>query len=209
MLNGSKEFCQEFMTDVRIPEEDRLGEVDDGWTIGIRWLFHERSFAMSPYIVRPGGGSDFRAATDDALVQLARRSGRIDDPLARDKIGEVRADTLVGREAGKRIVQAMRTGHLNEQGAALSRLLSGVNGTRQSTYAFDIAGSAAITWAAEDRDLGQRGIAFLSRQAGQIGGGTTEMARNVISERVLGMPRERDDSRDIPFRDVRKGPTNR
>jgi alkylation response protein AidB-like acyl-CoA dehydrogenase len=210
MLNGSKEFCQEFMTDVRIPEDDRLGEVDQGWTIGIRWLFHERSFALSPYIVRPGGGGEFAApGGEDGLVRLAQRSGRVDDPIVRDKIGEVRADGLVAQAAGQRIIQGMRTGHLNDQGAALSRLMSGVNGTRQITYAFDIAGDAGVAWDHDDDDLGERGTAFLSRQAGQIGGGTTEMARNVISERVLGMPRERDDSREIPFREVRKSPTNR
>jgi alkylation response protein AidB-like acyl-CoA dehydrogenase len=209
MLSGSKEFCQEFMTDVRIPEEDRLGDVDDGWTIGIRWLFHERSFAMSPYIVRPGGGDMMTGGSEDLLVRLARKSGRISDQVVRDKIGEVRADGLVARAAGKRIAQAMQSGHLNDQAAALSRLLSGVNGTRHSTYAFDIAGPSGVAWDEDDADLGQRGLAFLSRQAGEIGGGTTEMARNVISERVLGMPRERDDSRDIPFRDVAKGPTNR
>ena len=42
MLNGSREFCQEFLTDVRVPDGDRIGEVDDGWTVGIRWMFHER-----------------------------------------------------------------------------------------------------------------------------------------------------------------------
>ena len=51
MLGGGREFCQEFFTDVRIPDADRIGDVDDGWTVGIRWLFHERSFAMSPYII--------------------------------------------------------------------------------------------------------------------------------------------------------------
>ena len=58
MLNGAREFCQEFFTDVRIPDNDRIGEVDDGWTVGIRWLFHERSFALSPYIIRAEGGGD-------------------------------------------------------------------------------------------------------------------------------------------------------
>ncbi len=42
MLNGSKEFCQEFLSDVRVPDTDRVGDVDDGWTVGIRWMFHER-----------------------------------------------------------------------------------------------------------------------------------------------------------------------
>ncbi|HEX5588592.1 MAG TPA: acyl-CoA dehydrogenase, partial [Acidimicrobiia bacterium] len=139
--------------------------------------------------------------------KLARESGRIDDPLARDMIGELRADSLVQGEAMKRIGRAMGTGYLNDQGAALSRLLSGVNGTRSSTYSFQLAGEAAMAWDPDEIGLGRRGIGFLSRQAGEIGGGTTEMARNVISERVLGMPRERAGDREGPYRDVPKGPS--
>jgi alkylation response protein AidB-like acyl-CoA dehydrogenase len=209
MLNGAREFCQEFFTDVRIPDADRIGAVDDGWTVGIRWLFHERSFALSPYIIRAEAGSDVFGASDDGLVRLARRAGRLDDPVARDMIGEVRANSLVATHATRRIAQAIRTGHLNDQGAALSRLLSGVNGTRQATVAFELVGAAGVAWDPSDEDLGRRGVAFLTRQAGQIGGGTTEMARNVISERVLGMPRERAGDRDVSYRDAPKGRLSR
>jgi alkylation response protein AidB-like acyl-CoA dehydrogenase len=55
MLNGSREFCQEFLTDVRIPDSHRIGEVDDGWTVGIRWMYYERSFSTSPFTIRPAG----------------------------------------------------------------------------------------------------------------------------------------------------------
>ena len=48
MLNGFKDFCQEFLTDVRVPDTDRVGEVDDGWTVGTRWMFHERMLHNSP-----------------------------------------------------------------------------------------------------------------------------------------------------------------
>jgi alkylation response protein AidB-like acyl-CoA dehydrogenase len=207
MLGGGREFCQEFFTDVRIPDADRIGEVDDGWTVGIRWLFHERSFAMSPYIIGMGGGGEAFGTPAEALIRLARQAGTLEDPRTRDMIGEVRADSLVAAEATKRITQAIRTGYLNDQGAALSRLLSGVNGSRQSTVAFEIAGASGVAWDESDEDLGRRGMAFLIRQAGQIGGGTTEMARNVISERVLGMPRERAGDRDVSYRDAPKGRT--
>ncbi len=200
---GEGGFCQEFFTDVRIPDHDRIGAVDDGWTVGIRWLFHERSFALSPYIIRAEGGGEVFGTPDEALIGLAGKAGRLEDPIARDMIGEVRANSLLAVEATERITQAMRTGHLNDQGAALSRLLSGVNGTRASTVAFELAGGAGVVWDKEDEDLGRRGMGFLIRQAGEIGGGTTEMARNVISERVLGMPRERAGDRDVNYRDAR------
>jgi alkylation response protein AidB-like acyl-CoA dehydrogenase len=55
MLNGSKEFCQEFLSDVRVPDSDRVGEVDDGWTVGSRWMFHERMAFNSPLVTVPAG----------------------------------------------------------------------------------------------------------------------------------------------------------
>jgi alkylation response protein AidB-like acyl-CoA dehydrogenase len=207
MLDGSNEFCQEFFTDVRIPDADRIGDVDDGWTVGIRWLYHERAFAMSPHLIHPPGSGEAGVAPDTSLIRLARAVGRLDDPVARDMIGEVRADSLVARLAVQRIGQAIRTGHLNDQAAALSRLLTGVNVTRRTTVSFEIAGEAAIAWEPDGIELGRAGISFLGRQAAQIGGGTTEMARNVVSERVLGMPRERAGDRDSPYRDVPKGPS--
>ena len=67
MLNGSKEFCQEFLTDVRIPDADRIGEVDQGWTVGVRWMYHERTVVGgSPYVTRPVGPRPGRGAAGGA-----------------------------------------------------------------------------------------------------------------------------------------------
>ena len=80
---------------------------------------------------------------------------------------------------------------------------------RDSTIAFDLAGSAAVAWSEEERDLGEVGTRYLMRQASCIAGGTTEMARNAISERVLGLPRERRADVDVAFRDVPRSPSSR
>ena len=94
----------------------------------------------------------------------------------------------------------IRTGETTDQAAALTRLYLGTNSVRNATIGFELAGSSSVAWPEEDTT--QSGIAYLMRQAACIGGGTTEMSRNVISERVLGMPRERTFDRDLPFRDV-------
>jgi len=77
------------------------------------------------------------------------------------------------------------------------------------TLAFDLAGSTGAAWSDADNFAKYCGEDFLMRQSGAIGGGTLEMARNVISERVLGMQREQALDRDIPFRDVPRGGPSR
>ncbi|HEY7105387.1 MAG TPA: acyl-CoA dehydrogenase family protein [Acidimicrobiia bacterium] len=214
MLNGSKEFCQEFLTDVIVPDSDRIGEVDDGWTVGTRWMFHEKSLGISPHLIRPSGsGMELEDAGAGAnrspMLALARQAGRIEDPVARDLVGESQALNTASRFLNERIMRGIRAGKFNEQAPAISRVMGGMNNVRQMTISFELAGPDAVAWADEDRALGQRGVAFLGRQASCIGGGTTEMSRNVISERVLGMPRERTGDRDVPFREVPKAPPSR
>ncbi len=210
MLNGSKEFCQEFLTDVRIPDADRVGGVDDGWTVGIRWMFHERSFYSSPYTLRPAGGVGFDpAGRAGALLEIARQAGRADDPTARELVGEAHALGMASAQLGRRLPKAMAAGKMTDQAASLVRLVGGMVARRTGTIGWQLSGAAAAAWTDEDEDLGARGVSFLTRQTGEIAGGTTEMARNVVAERVLGMPRERTMDRDVPFREIPKGPPAR
>jgi alkylation response protein AidB-like acyl-CoA dehydrogenase len=207
MISGSREFCQEFMTDVRVPDSDRIGEVDEGWTVGTRWMFHERN-AMgggSPYVsgpaMRHGGGG----TNGDPLIELARATGRLDDVRARDLIGEAQALQRAGTELSRRIVEGMTAGVFPDTTAAIARLMSSVVSVRTTDISLELAGPGAAA-AAEGDPWSGYGMQFLMRQAACIGGGTTEMARNNVSERVLGMPREMTHDRNLAFRDVPKGP---
>ncbi len=200
MLNGSREFCQEFMTDVRIPDSDRVGAVDDGWTVGTRWMFHERMLYSSPYVSAPLG-TTVGGVGVGAVLHAALGAGRSDDPRVLDLVGEARVLELVGNELMGRIGDGIKTGKISDQAAAVVRLYKGMASSRFGTLAFDAAGGSAAAFE-DDSAAANAAVDFLMRQTGSIGGGTTEMARNVISERVLGMPRERSEDRDVPFRDV-------
>ncbi len=123
-------------------------------------------------------------------------------------IGESHALALVGNALVQRIGEEISAGATTNQAAAITRLWFGTAAVRSSTICFELIGANAVAWSDEDGDLGARGVRFLMRQASCIAGGTTEMSRNAISERVLGMPRERTVDKDTPFRDVpRSAPT--
>ncbi|WP_280420835.1 acyl-CoA dehydrogenase [Nocardia carnea] len=196
MLNGAREFCQEFLTDVRVPDSDRIGEVDGGWTVGTRWMSHERLLSESPYVTVPAKP----AISDRSPVEIACRAGTVDEPGVRDLIGEDRMLDLVGTALQRRLGTGMASGRIPDQSAALGRLFRGVAESRRATIEFEVAGGAV--W---DEEFGDAGDVFLMRQVSCIGGGTTEMARNVISERVLGMPREARNDHTVPFREVPRG----
>ena len=209
MLNGSKEFCQEFLTDVRVPDSDRVGEVDDGWTVGTRWMFHERMlWAALAVRHRPERHQRSGGSRATELVDLARDAGRLDDPRAPDLIGEARMlDARSGRRcsagsatgiAHRRDVRPVAPPSAGSSAAVVQR--------RTSPSPSSSPGTARRGVADDDDAVRERGIDFLMRQTGSIGGGTTEMARNVISERVLGMPRERTHDRDVAVPRRAQGP---
>jgi alkylation response protein AidB-like acyl-CoA dehydrogenase len=210
MLNGSREFCQEFITDVRIPDADRIGEVDQGWTVGTRWMYHERTVSGgSPYVTRPAPQRRAAGVPEGParLIRMARENGQLEDGRARELIGESYAGDVVGAELTAWVARQIRTGAITDQAAAITRLYAGTNAVRNSTIGFELAGSAGVAWSEDDPT--SSGISFVMRQAACIAGGTTEMSRNVVSERVLGMPRERTIDKDVPFRDVPRSAPSR
>jgi alkylation response protein AidB-like acyl-CoA dehydrogenase len=208
MLNGNKEFCQEFLTDVRVPDTDRIGDVDGGWTVGVRWMFHERMLMNSSLVTVPAG-TRHGGGSAPGLLELARDAGRLDDPAVRELLGEARTIDLVGQQLNRRVGQLVTSGQMSDQAAAIGRLFLGISNTRTSTIGFEIAGAIGGAWTEDDGAAAEAGIGFLMRQTSCIGGGTTEMARNVVSERVLGMPRERSHDPSLPFRDVPRSASSR
>jgi alkylation response protein AidB-like acyl-CoA dehydrogenase len=202
MVDGTKEFCEEFFDDAVIPAENVLGRVDDGWTVATRLLFHERASVggASPYTSgrMPSGGQ----ATRDELVELAKARGKGDDPLVRRLIGQAEALSIVHGQLVERVRTGLETGYFPGPAGSLIRLYAGTAAVERANIALEIAGDDAVVW---DGDAdGRYGVGFIKRQQSCLGGGSTEMARNIISERVLGMPREYAADRDVAFREVRR-----
>jgi alkylation response protein AidB-like acyl-CoA dehydrogenase len=205
-VDGSMEFCQEFFDDVLIPASDVVGDVDDGWTVASRLLVHERLAVGggSPYTSGRSGGHD---ADDGAvLVDLVRSQGRERDPLARQLLAEAHARRLVHRALNARLTQGMASGAMPPPTGAIMKLFAATNVMRRAEIGLELAGPEAAVWpAAEELPTGaQVGTFTLGRQGMSLGGGSNEMQRNIISERVLGLPREMAADREVPYREVRR-----
>jgi alkylation response protein AidB-like acyl-CoA dehydrogenase len=201
-VDGTDEFCQEFFDDVPIPADQVLGQVNDGWRVASRLLFHERSAVggASPYEVGPRRSE--RDGGRAAFTALAELVGRDEDPRIRQLLGEARMLDRVHRALVHRIGTSMRTGRLPPSAGSIPRLSNALLGVRSTVIALEIGGDRTVVWEEGD-PVGELGVAYLGRQGICLGGGTTEMARNIISERILGMPRERAHDLGIPFREVR------
>ncbi|MGH9287555.1 MAG: acyl-CoA dehydrogenase family protein [Acidimicrobiales bacterium] len=202
MVDGTEEFCEEFFDDAVIPAENVLGLVDDGWTVATRLLFHERATVggASPYTSGrlPSGGETAR----NELLALAKARGKASDPLIRRLIGQAEALSIVHGQLVDRVRRGLETGYFPGPAGSLVRLYAGTAAVERATIALEIAGDEALVW---DGDAdGRYGIGYVRRQASCLGGGSTEMARNIISERLLGMPREYAADRDVAFREVRR-----
>jgi alkylation response protein AidB-like acyl-CoA dehydrogenase len=207
-VNGSLEFCQEFFDDVRLPPDSVVGEVNDGWTVALALLAHERNAVGggSPYV----SGRNYLAegadgAFDASCVKLVIARGTADDPVARQLVAEAHVLDVVQRGLVKRVGLGMETGALVGQAAAITKLFTATSAERKTTIRLELAGPDALTWPSGTETIGRgAGEDWLERQATSLAGGSNEIQRNLIAERVLGMPREWAADRDIPYKDVRR-----
>ncbi|ROO86572.1 alkylation response protein AidB-like acyl-CoA dehydrogenase [Actinocorallia herbida] len=205
MVNGSLEFCDEFFDNVVLPASAVVGEVDGGWAVASRQLFHERNSmgGGSPYVSgqRDKGGMSHVTPFDVAAV-----SGRSADPRVREMVGRSLVMEKVAEQTATRVTRGIASGALPPTAASLLRLLHAEYSQLNDDLAVRIAGSRiGFGEAGGQGPTGRASIGYLMRQGGSLGGGSTEMARNVISERVLGMPREAALDRDVPFNQVKRG----
>jgi alkylation response protein AidB-like acyl-CoA dehydrogenase len=205
-VSGSMEFCQEFFDDVAIPIENLVGEENDGWTVASRLLQHERAAVGngSPFGVAMQIGAR-RAAreTTDPLTDIARQLDLGSDPTVRQLVAEGRVLSLVQPALVERVGKGIRSGKFPGPASAIMKLCNATTGIARAELAIKIAGAAAAAWV-EPTAASNQARAFLGRQTAGLAGGSNEMQRNIISERVLGMPREPAPDKDVAFKDVRR-----
>jgi alkylation response protein AidB-like acyl-CoA dehydrogenase len=195
--NGMQEFNEVYFTDVVIPDHQRLGAVGDGWNVSLTTLMNERMSIGSRLATGFPEMFEFcsNLMTDDGLA--------IDDPATRSKLASwaVKASGL--KYTSYRAVSALSKGERPGPENSIGKLVAGTMLQDIATYAMDLEGAAGVlTGAAEEEARGQFQQMLLSSPSMRIAGGTDEILRNIIAERVLGLPGDIRVDKDVPFNKI-------
>jgi alkylation response protein AidB-like acyl-CoA dehydrogenase len=203
-ITGEAEFNEVFLTDVRIPDTHRLGAIGEGWRVANTTLNNER--------VAIGGRA---APREQGMIGVVAQTWR-DHPELRtasthDRLLRLWVDAEVARLAGLRLAQKLAQGQPGPEGAAM-KLSFARNAQQLSGLELEILGEAGLRYESEQgwamvrpetvdftgRDAGYR---YLRAKGNSIEGGTSEILRNIVAERVLGLPAEPRVDKDIPWKE--------
>jgi len=199
---GEAEFNEVYMTDVRIPDHERLGDVGEGWHVSLTTLMNER--------VSIGGQVSPRGSGLIALAMNAwRESAKNGDAVARDQLARLWIDAEVNRLTNVRASQRRAKGTPGPEGSVAKLAMAGLN-QRLMNFVMELLGPDAMLYPGGypmDRpttamDLSKPQKAFLRVQANSIEGGTTNIMKNILGERVLGLPGEPRPDKDVPWSQV-------
>jgi alkylation response protein AidB-like acyl-CoA dehydrogenase len=177
-ITGEAEFNELFIEEARVPDENVIGGVGNGWAVAITTLMHERAGlgAASAIGVKKAIGE---------LVELAKERGVADDPLVRQRIAQLSIETEALRlNAWRGLTQIMKTGVPGPEGSLPKLQWAAVN-QGLTELAMEIRGEDGLS---KDSEWTYR---FLRARANSIEGGTTEILKNIVAERVLGLPKLR------------------
>ena len=202
-ITGEAEFNEIFLTDVRIPDEDRIGPVGEGWKVATATLMSERvSIGSGRAASREAGMIGLPAATWRAHPELRT-------PGLHDRLLRLWTEAEVGRLAAERMRQQLAAGQPGPEGSAAKLVFARLN---QEISGFDVELSAGDGLRYDEWSMRRPehstffgrgpGYRYLRSRGNSIEGGTSEILRNIIAERVLGLPPEPRVDKDIPWKDL-------
>ncbi|OBF86112.1 acyl-CoA dehydrogenase [Mycobacterium sp. 852002-51163_SCH5372311] len=196
-ITGESHFNEVFITDATVPDEYLLGGEGNGWRSLQTALAYERSIMGDS-----GRGSRNRSRADD-LIALARDHGRLDDPAVRLRLAKVVAmrelNSLNNARAKATAAQGTSSSIMSLGKLAMSKILHA-----EARMKTELIGAQALLAGRDNPEADDVNFLALNAFFTSIGGGTDQIQRNIIGERVLGLPKEPEADRDIPFRQARR-----
>ncbi|MHA3021687.1 acyl-CoA dehydrogenase family protein [Mycobacterium sp. BMJ-28] len=194
-ITGDAEFNEVYFTDVAVPDGDRIGDVGHGWQVVTTTLMNERTAlggAMSNRVGAPG----------DRIIDGYRAAAahELGDPVRRDRCIQLWTEANVVALTVARASQAVATGAEGPHGSIL-KLAGAEHNQRASEFILDIGGLTGVG-ADTGNTMTAAARGYLRARANTIEGGTSEIMRNILGERVLGLPADARVDKNIPWRDV-------
>ena len=195
--NGMQEFNEVFFTDLRVPDSQRLGAVGDGWNVSLTTLMNER---MS---IGARLATGFNEIFDFCCSLMTEEGLAIDDRATRSKLAQWAVRNSGLKYTSMRTISALSRGERPGPENSIGKLVSGAMLQDIATYAMDLQGaSGVLNDPASAEVAGQFQAMLLSSPSVRIAGGTDEILRNIIAERVLGLPGDIRVDKDVPFNQI-------
>ena len=202
------DICEEFFDDVELPAVNLIGEENTGWSVAQALLFHERNAVSNlsyGYFGRDAHRTSSKLYTVGVLSDLVRcalERGLPADGGVRQLIADVYIEQTVLPFTSERVMTGIRSGTHSGPWGSLIRLEDSSAAIERVRTALAVEGAAGVIWEGEEIEFHNPGTAWLFIREVTLAGGSSEMQRNIISERLLGLPREPSSDRDTPFNEV-------
>jgi alkylation response protein AidB-like acyl-CoA dehydrogenase len=190
---GAQHFNEVFLSNVRVPVDNVLGEINDGWHVARTVLSNESAFIG-------GGGSAI--SVHARLVMLAEMFGKKDDDVIRQELATSYTREKILQWMGERILSAVRRREVPPVDPSILKLYVAGNRVQSGNLAMAITGPAGIAAPKGDEISMWTQSELLNRFSISIGGGTNEVQRNNLAERALGLPREARNDHELPWKDI-------
>jgi alkylation response protein AidB-like acyl-CoA dehydrogenase len=207
-IGGEVDFNEVFLDGVRVPDAHRVGAVGEGWRVAGATLAGERQMVSG---AGSGGVDRIGGSGVERVVRRARELGKTGDPHVRQRLAALISEERIRGWTNQRVRAAVRAGATPGAAASIGKVHQGALNQRIQLLATDLLGPGATAWCtpagAHDLDAWSTSMPFevkgmLRSRANTIEGGTTEVNKNIIGEKVLGLPREPDPYADAPWETV-------
>jgi alkylation response protein AidB-like acyl-CoA dehydrogenase len=195
-IDGGMHFNEIFFTDVRIPKDWQVGDLNDGWRLATSMLMYER------VAIGAGATSGVTHPTSDWLIGAAADRGRLDDPVLRQELMKLYCHESAKSLVSMRTRAELKAGKTPGPGGSLGKLHGALIARMAQSLTMEVVGPASAAWDPADESARQWQRSVLSAFQASIAGGTDEIQKNIIGDRVLGLPREPSADKDVPFKDL-------
>ncbi|HEY1968026.1 MAG TPA: acyl-CoA dehydrogenase family protein [Pseudonocardia sp.] len=198
-MTGRAPFNEVYLDEVRLPADSVIGQLNGGWHAAVVMLGHER--------VSISGGRKPKSNPLEfgSLVELARANQVLDDPARRDRLVELYVHERALELFNARLRQDAAAGNPPGARGSVGKLAGALLLRRAIETAGELGGAEVIGWEPGDARAAELAVSINAAPAMSIAGGTNEVQRNIIGERILGLPKEPQVDRDVPFRELKVG----